>query len=89
MGYNLSPTFFTKLLAPKAKLRNSLVVQWLTLCPSTAGGAGSIPGRETKIPPARRHGQTMKKIKKKKKKQKAKPRHGMRTCGLSFLQSQT
>ena len=24
----------------------SLVVQWLGLCTSTAGGAGSIPGRE-------------------------------------------
>ena len=28
----------------------SLVVQWLTLCSSTAGGMGSIPSQETKIP---------------------------------------
>ena len=28
---------------------NSLVVQWLGLCASTAGGPGSIPGRGTKI----------------------------------------
>ena len=29
--------------------RTSLVVQWLTLCASTTGGTGSIPGRGTKI----------------------------------------
>ena len=28
----------------------SLVVQWLRLCTSTAGGEGSIPGKGTKIP---------------------------------------
>ena len=28
---------------------NSLAVQWLGLCASTAGGTGSIPGRGTKI----------------------------------------
>ena len=28
----------------------SLVVQWLRLCASTAGGVGSIPGRGTKTP---------------------------------------
>ena len=28
----------------------SLVVQWLGLCPSTAGDTGLIPGRRTKIP---------------------------------------
>ena len=28
---------------------NSLVVQWLGVCTSTAGGMGSIPGRGTKI----------------------------------------
>ena len=27
-----------------------LVVQWLRLCTSTAGGMGSIPGQGTKIP---------------------------------------
>ena len=30
----------------------SLAVQWLRLCASTAGGAGSIPGQETRIPHA-------------------------------------
>ena len=30
-------------------LGNSLVVQWLGLCASTAGGASSIPGQGTKI----------------------------------------
>ena len=34
------------------KIGNSLVVQWLGLHTSTAGGPGSIPGRETKIPKA-------------------------------------
>ena len=29
---------------------NSLVVQWLGLHTSTAGGTGSIPGQRTKIP---------------------------------------
>ena len=29
------------------QLWNSLVVQWLGLCPSTAGGIGLIPGRGT------------------------------------------
>ena len=30
----------------------SLMVQWLRLCTSTAGGTGSIPSWETKIPHA-------------------------------------
>ena len=38
----------------------SLVVQWLRLCTSTAGGMGLIPGRGTKIPHAT-HGQKKKK----------------------------
>ena len=29
-----------------------MVVQWLSLCASNAGGAGSIPGQGTKIPHA-------------------------------------
>ena len=29
--------------------RNSLVIQWLGLCTSTAGGMGSIPGGRTKL----------------------------------------
>ena len=39
----------------------SLVAQWLRLCTSTEGGAGSIPGGETKIPHAMWHGQKKKK----------------------------
>ena len=35
----------------------SLAVQWLRLHASTAGGAGSIPGRGTKIPHAAWHSQ--------------------------------
>ena len=33
----------------KQRERTSLVVQWLGLCTSTAGGTGSIPGWGTKI----------------------------------------
>ena len=40
---------------------NSLVVQWLGLHAFTAEGAGSIPGRGTKIPQASQHGQKKKK----------------------------
>ena len=36
---------------------NSLTVQWLRHCASTAGGIGSIPGQWTKIPHAVGHGQ--------------------------------
>ena len=32
-----------------ANIRNSLVVQWLGLCASTAGGMGAIAGQGTKI----------------------------------------
>ena len=39
----------------------SLAVQWLRLCPSTAGGPGSISGGGTKIPHASWHGQKKKK----------------------------
>ena len=39
----------------------SLVVQWLRLHASTAGGGGSIPGQGTKIPHALGHGQKKKK----------------------------
>ena len=41
----------------------SLVVQWLRLRASDAGGVGSIPGRRTKIPHAVRCGQKKKKKK--------------------------
>ena len=43
---------------------NSLAVQWLRLCVSTAGGSGSIPGRGTKIPHATRCSPPEKKKKK-------------------------
>ena len=46
----------------------SLVVQWLKLCASTVGGAGSIPGWGTKIPHALWYSQKTNKLKKKKKK---------------------
>ena len=43
-----------------------MVVQWLRLCTSTAGGVGLIPGQGTKLLHAIRHGQKINlKIKKK------------------------
>ena len=39
------------------RVRTFLAVQGLRLCASKAGGAGSIPGRETRIPHAQRCGQ--------------------------------
>ena len=36
----------------KVKWGTSLVVQWLRLCASSAGGPGSSPGRGTKNPHA-------------------------------------
>ena len=36
-------------LKRKEILGTSLVVQWLRICASTVGGAGSIPGPENKI----------------------------------------
>ena len=45
----------------EGKSGNSLAVQWLGLCASTAGGPGSIPGRGTEIPQATRHSQKQKK----------------------------
>ena len=43
------------------KIGTSPAVQWLGLCASTAGGAGSIPGGGTKIPHAAQHGAAKKK----------------------------
>ena len=45
----------------KTSLRTSLVVQWLELCASSAGGLSSILGWGTKIPQAVRCGQKKKK----------------------------
>ena len=53
-------------------LGTSLVIQWLRLFTSTAGGAGSIPGQGTKILHAVQHGQEIKRKKKKKKERKEK-----------------
>ena len=39
---------------------NSLVVQWLGLCASTAGDMGSIPGQATNVPHAAQCGQKRK-----------------------------
>ena len=44
-------------MAERKQNRNSLVVQWLGLHASTAGGLGSIPGQGTKIPQASWWGQ--------------------------------
>ena len=46
----------------KHHIGTSLVVQWLRLRSSTAGGRGSIPGQGTKIPHASRRGQKKKKV---------------------------
>ena len=49
-----------ELLQLKSKFEEpgtSLVVQWLRLHPSTARGAGSVPGQETKILHVTWHGQ--------------------------------
>ena len=48
--------------------RNSLVVQWLGLRASTAGGMDSIPGWGTKILHTVQHGKKKKKKKRKKEK---------------------
>ena len=42
----------------KGNIWTSLAVQWLRLCTSNAGGAGSNPGQGTKIPRAMRRSQT-------------------------------
>ena len=50
--------------------RNSLVVQWLGLCASTAGGTGSLPGWGTKILHAAQCGENKKQANKKARKEK-------------------
>ena len=47
-------------MAQNSSQGTSLSVQWLRLCASNAGGAGSIPGRGTKIPHAAGRGQKKK-----------------------------
>ena len=47
----------------RRKPATSLVVQWLRLYTSTAGGMGSIPDRGTKIPHAVQHNQKIKEFK--------------------------
>ena len=53
MEHITSGTIWIHLLAvliiKKTKCGTSLVVQWLRLCASTAGGTGSIPGWGAKI----------------------------------------
>ena len=44
----------------KAETGISLVVQWLRLHTSTAGGLGFLPGQETKIPQATWYGNKIK-----------------------------
>ena len=48
----LTPGWYTLQGQQKHTGGNSLVVQWLGLCTFTAGGTGSIPDWETKIPQA-------------------------------------
>ena len=50
-------------LQTEEQKRTSLVVQWLRLQASTAGGVGSIPGQETKIPHAAQSSQKQNKQK--------------------------
>ena len=51
------------------RLRDSLVVQWLGPCPSTAEGSGSIPGWGTKILQAEGKKKKKKKTKKQRKRE--------------------
>ena len=53
--------FFLISAIKKIYIGTSLVVQWLRLCTSTAGGAGLIPGQGTVIPSAVHCGQKKKK----------------------------
>ena len=56
------------LLLLKIRVGNSLEFQWLGLSAFTAKGAGSMPGRVTKIPQATRRGQKTQKTTQKRKK---------------------
>ena len=63
-----------------ASLGLPLVVQWLRLHTSNAGGTGSIPGQGTKIVHAAQHGQKLIKI-------KMAPKQSLssKTCHIEFL----
>ena len=63
----VGPAWITSVLLREVWTGTSLVVQWLRLCTSTAGGMGSIPGRGTKIPHATWHGLKKKKERKREK----------------------
>ena len=67
-----------KTILLKTILWTSLVVQWLRLRASTAGGTGLIPGRGTKIPHAAQRG-------KKKKKKKNSLRNGLESKLMHIL----
>ena len=60
--FNKNKNIFLKDAFENSDLGNSLVVQWLILCPLIAEGRGSIPVQGTKIPQDARHGQKTKKI---------------------------
>ena len=62
-AFGHQPLFFFLISAiKKIYIGTSLVVQWLRLCTSTAGGAGLIPGQGTVIPSAVHCGQKKKKV---------------------------
>lgn len=60
----------------------SLVVWWLRVCTSPAGGTGSIPGRERRL---RMLLGVQPKIKKKKKQQKTKTKHSGTIIKWNFI----
>ena len=57
LWWQLKWLFESILKSQQKKTGTSLVVQWLEFHTSTAGGAGPIPGQETKILKAARRGQ--------------------------------
>ena len=61
LSSSLSLALSRSLDAPTESLGTSLAVQWLRLCAPSAGGMGSIPGRETEISHAVQRGQKPKK----------------------------
>ena len=58
---NLRKKKLYKIHSKEDNLENSLAVQWVGLHSFTAKGKGSIPGRGTKVPQAKGHGQKKKK----------------------------